>query len=124
MNEEVNKHEEFGPSSCQSCDLTPGQLTASRQMLFATLRNHRRTVHQKLRPGNNHLVAGLDALLYFVVVAHGLPDLEGLLPGDERSALLRFGHEGEELASQARYREDRHLRALMRPPNHARANEL
>src|SRR5258708_1589836 len=55
----------------------------SREPEALTLRNYRHPIQQKLRPGNNHLIPGLDAVLHFVVVAHRLPNFQRLLPGHE-----------------------------------------
>src|SRR5258706_14518226 len=75
----------------------------SREPEALTQRNHRHPIQQKLRPGNNHLIPGLDAVLHFVVVAHRLPDPHRLLPGHENAAVLGLGHEGKILSRQPRY---------------------
>ena len=66
--------------------------------------NHRRPIQQELGSRDNHLVAGLDAILNLKIIAHRLPDLQRLLPRQIRPPLLRFGHKGEVLPRQPRNR--------------------
>ena len=89
-----------------------------------TLRYHRRPVHQKLRPGDDDLISRLEAGLHFIVVANRLPDRQGFLPCDERSAILRLCDECEILSGQPRHRQNRNFRILMGSPYHPRADEL
>ena len=67
-------------------------------------RNHRRPVHQKLRPGDDDLVAGLDAILHFVVCCRPSDRSSVDSAGPMESAILRFGDEGKVLSAQSRDR--------------------
>src|SRR5271154_4486752 len=91
---------------------------------FSALRNHRRSIQQKLSSGYDYLVARLDALLDFVIVAHSLPDLQRLLPRQVRSAILRLGDKGEVLTGQPRHGKNGDLGVLVRAPHDAGADEL
>src|SRR5579872_5730149 len=69
---------------------------------LSTLRNYRGSIQQKLRAGDDHFVAGLQAILDFVIIADGLSNLQRFLPGHIPAALLRLRHKCEILAQIGR----------------------
>src|SRR5271165_5800881 len=94
-------------------------LTPEARQRFSALWNHRCSIQQELSSGYDNLVAGLEAILNFVVVSHRLPDFQRLLPRHVRAALLRLGDKREVLSRQPRYGKDGNLGALVRAPDNA-----
>src|SRR5271154_5125175 len=57
-------------------DLRAGARSPKAEARPSAMRNHRRSIQQELSSGNDDFVAGLEALLDFIVVSNRLPDLQ------------------------------------------------
>src|SRR5688572_2509217 len=71
--------------------------------------------------GDDHTLAGLEAVAYDVVVTYHIAEHNRLLAGDE-TLLVRLGYEHEVLAGDAVHRQHRHDQARIDAPDETRAH--